>query len=175
MRASSASNGGKGTISERASATKATRRRSASAAIAARHAKSAVQRMDDGNCSDDGEAAMPALPGTPERGRGKRTRRGSARYLSDALGSDEDEDGAALLDVGGVKERDGGDSGSDYEEARLQRPPGARHQGAQHGPARALAAAQVPLRVRCAGVARGGHSVLQRGQAHPGRRVQPAH
>ena len=106
-----------------------------------------MKRMHDGNCSDDGEvgaedraAAMPALPGPPERGRGKRSRRGSARYLSDALGSDDDEDGEALLDVGAVEERDGGDSGSDYEEAgrrggaggapavpaRLQRPPGAR-------------------------------------------------
>jgi hypothetical protein len=100
-------------------------------------------RDDDGDGSDGAEAratAHVALPGTPERRCGTRRRRGSARYLSDALGSDDDEDGEALLDVGAVEERDGYDSGSDYEEAgrrggaggapavpaRLQRPPGAR-------------------------------------------------
>ena len=99
---------------------------------------------DDAGADGDGAEVLAAapvdLPGTPERGRGKRVRRGSARYLSDTLGSDDDEDGEALLDVGAVEERDGGDSGSDYEEAgrrggaggapavpaRLQRPPGAR-------------------------------------------------
>ena len=149
---------------------------------------------DDAGADGDGAEVLAAapvdLPGTPERGRGKRVRRGSARYLSDALGSDEDEDGEALLDVGAGEERDGGDSGSDYEEAgrrggaggaaavaaRLQRAPGARAIKALSTDPHVLSPQRkCPYGWRRAGVARGGHSVLQRGQAHPGRRVQPAH
>jgi hypothetical protein len=55
-----------------------------------------------------------ALPGTPER-RSTRKRRGSARFLSD---SDVDEDAEAYMSAGDEVEREGGVSGSDYEEAQ---------------------------------------------------------